>query len=76
MIAGTLTVRYGRVFPINFPELKKTQCNKKIIFCINTRNSALSCKFACTSASFDLKRVPAALFSVNSIEFNRALSRI
>ena len=42
----------------------------------DTQNSTLSCKFVCTSAAFYLKRVPAALFSVNLIKFNRALSRI
>ena len=37
---------------------------------------ALSCKFVCTSVAFYLKRVPAALCSVNLIKFTRALSRI
>ena len=31
VIAGTLTVRYGRFFPINFPKSTKTQCNKQIM---------------------------------------------
>ena len=31
IIAGSLTVRYGRFFPINVPESTKTHCNKQIM---------------------------------------------
>ena len=31
VIAGMLTVRYGRFFPINFPKSTKTQHNKQIM---------------------------------------------
>ena len=50
-------------FPINFPKSTKTQRNKQImsrrsvvllhIFCIYIRNSALGCKFVCTSPAFN-----------------------
>ena len=45
--------------------------------CVYTGNSPLGCKFVyCTSAAFNLKRVPGALFSVSLIKLKSALSRI
>ena len=70
--------------PKNFPKSTKTQRNKQImrqrsavfphIVLRLTRNSPLGCKFVCTSAAFNLKRVPGALSSVSLIKLNRALS--
>ena len=70
VIAGTLTVRYGQVF---FPY---TFLNRRKLICVYTRNIALAFKCVCTSAGFNLKRDPWALFSVNLIKLNHALSRI
>ena len=43
---------------------------------IYTRNSALSCKCVCISASVHEKLIPGTSFSVNLMKFNRAFSRI
>ena len=72
VIAGTMTVRYGRFSLINVAKSTKIQRNKQITH----NNSAFGCKFVCASATFNLKRVPGQLFSVSLIKFNRALSGI
>ena len=67
-----------------FPASTKTQHNKNIMCKRSTvlthiflhLHSKQSCKFVYTSVAFSLKRVPAALFTVNLIKFNSALSRI
>ena len=64
-------------FPINFPKSTKTRrkktnnasemcCFFRTFSCVYTRSSPLGCKFVCTSAVFNLKRVPGALFSALS----------
>ena len=73
VIAGTLTVRYGRFFPhklsyIDEDSAQKTN-NASEICCffstfarVYTRSSPLCCKFVCTSVVFNLKHVPGAFF--------------
>ena len=65
--------------PINFPKSTKTQRNKQIMrqrsavfphiflrFGPTLEAPLLGCKFVCTSAAFNLKSVPGALFSAFS----------
>ena len=72
----------GKAFcPINFPKSTKTQRNKQVM---RQRTAVFPhillhlqiCKFVCTSAAFNLKRVPGELYLVSLIKLNRGLSRI
>ena len=51
-------------------------CNSESVIKFNNNNNNITCKFVCTHAAFNLKRIPGELYTVSLIKLNRALSRI